>query len=181
MSQYNPIELSPQEIANRLFSEDPKKPMSQMISIDPETDEQLDASLIFEMMITILMEGLETIFVDLKTADLSILDKSLLMKLDPWFWSVGFSLSVDVVDKTDRQAYDTEGRYCKIILNNDDYGFIFRLKNVDKSYHFLINPQYVNGCPLDDINELFADFHINQKVYKIGFKFYQQNMNNRVD
>ena len=171
MSFNNPIEISPQKIANKLFSEDPKEPLSQIISLD--NNDNIDASLIFEMMITIFMEGLETIFDDLKKANLTLVNKNLLMKLNPWFWSMGFSLSIDNVNKNDKDKYDTNNRYCKIIINNDDYGFIFKLNNIDKSYHFLINKDYVHGCDINNVEQLFADFHIKNEVYKIGFTFYK--------
>lgn len=155
---------SPEKVAQIIFAGEPMKPNSHMILAYHDTN---DSSYLFEIMITIFMEGMDILSGGLDKVDLTNFNQDYILGLSPWFNSLGFKIHVFVFDKQDIDKY--EDYYCKIILNNNDYGKFFEMKNIHKSYHFLCNQKYINGCKNKDVSELYGLF-VNGKIgYKVNF------------
>lgn len=161
---------TPELIAANLFSEDPKPIKSCQLLLD---DAQNDT--IFEILITILFEGLEIISGGLKSFDISNLTSDMIEELNPWFHSVGFKLYVHEMNSDEIP----NNHYCSVKINNDPYDMYFELKKINKSYHFILNGLFE---PIPKLNELFAIYRktnntknkndISNKIYMIYFDFY---------
>ena len=148
--------IDPIEIANILFSNEPKNECSiQLCDVE-------DIDMLFEILITILMEGIEKInFIDqLDDIDDETLS-DFLINIKKWFISMGFTIHINKTQKNNKDDY-----YCKIITKNGTYGHIFMIKNIDKNYSFLLNPKYIKS------NEIFNTYAIYvAPEYKLEIKF----------
>jgi len=162
----NIISDNPIEIANKLFSTNPKEPFTYNILAYPDMNDNI---YIFEILMTILMEGLAKLSDKFTNIDLTKFTKDNILILNPWFKSIGFNLYVEVFNKVDKHLY--EDYYCKIIIKIPLYETLFLIKKINKSYHFLINGLFLKeNFKKEKLNKLSAVF-INEddKVYKIYF------------
>ncbi|ARF11247.1 hypothetical protein Klosneuvirus_1_104 [Klosneuvirus KNV1] len=161
---------TPEEIAEKIFTNDPKPPFTFQIIAEGET---ADFPYIFEILITILMEGLEILTGDLSKAELDNFSEDHLTCLAPWFKSLGFKLKIEECHEDDK--WDYEKYYCRIVLNYKGDAPLFQIKPINKNYHFLING---NGNVNEENNnkknlkDLYAILNLNQKIYKISFDFH---------
>ena len=127
--------------------------------------------MIFEILVIILMEGLETLSGDLSKADLTNLSIDHLIMLTPWFKSLGFSMKVDTFPSQEKDSFS--GYYCKILVRDKINEVIFSMRDIVKNYHF-----FLNGDCLEEnkqkkkLNELHSIFINGDTVYKISFDFY---------
>lgn len=171
--------ISPEEIAKNLFSLDPTLPNSiQLLLYEINTD-TIDTTYIFEVLITILMEGLDITLGGLESADLKLFTTDHILSLNNWFKSIGFIINVDTFYKEiDKKNYNNY--YCKIMVKTKLFETFFILKKISKKYHFLLNNNIFNDTDeideIDEINELkdiYAVFiNIDNIVYKISFDYY---------
>lgn len=164
--------LSPEDIAQNLFTNEPKEPCS--CSIVTEEEASSDLTWWFEILVIILLEGLN-IFADLSAINVDDITVEHIENLNPWFKSIGFKLKVDSYDINDLYDKQFYGKYyCKVILRDKLHETFFIIKNIDKNYHFILN-----GTNLDEnrakkiFNELYLIFQNNKLTFKISFDFYK--------
>jgi len=161
-------DFTPEGIAHALFTQEPKPPCSCQIIAEQQL---ADLSYIFEILTIILMEGLETLTGNLSQANLANLTEEHFFALNPWFYSLGFELSVQSFDVKDTELYD--GHYCRIIVRDKLQEMLFQMKGINKDYHF-----FLNGPCLDinnqktELDQLHSIFINGDKVFKIIFKYY---------
>lgn len=160
----NFTEMSPVEIAEELFSKEPSG-ITGSKQIIPH-DSEYNTSMIFEILLTIYMEGL-TLIDNINLQKITIND---LLKPNRWFNDLGFNINVLNFDRNDDNKHNYSDQYCKIVLKHSD-PFIFELKNIDSEYTFLLNGIYKDNCEITKIEKLFALFTTNNTVYKISFNF----------
>ena len=188
-------DFTPKQIAQEIFSKQPAQACTNNMLIDQDL---ADPIYIFEILLTILVEGLEIFTKNvfpggLKEADLSNFSTENITQMNPWFHSLGFYIKVESelledlpeVEGDSLSSYDSEesensedvvisDHYCRVILNRDSYKGLFMINNTtDAPYHFLLN-----GVALDDnmnkqnLQDLQAAFEANGTMYKISFDFY---------
>lgn|SRR3972149_1763787 len=166
-------DYSPEGIAKAIFSNGPRPPFSYQIIAEQE---EADFLYIFEILIIILLEGLEILSGDLSKANFDNFTKEHLTILAPWFKSLGFDLSIRLCDEKDKESY--KQYYCKILLNDTMNQMLFKLENIDKNYHFLIN-----GNTLEEnenktnLKDLYAILSLNGVTYCINFGFHVPTYN----
>lgn len=167
-SQYMDEKVTVQEIAQALFSKEPKEPCSCMILAYEDGD---DILYVFEVLVTLLMEALDLYFGGLNNADLNEFSLDHLLELSPWFESVGFKLFADEYGKEDVENYNDY--YCKIKVRTKLHDTFFVMKNIDKNYHFLLNGDKLElNNQKTTVADVYAVFvNDNNKVYKIRFDF----------
>lgn len=160
------VGISPEELAQIIFNAEPK-PIQSIGLLTEQSNSNLQD--LFEMLITILLEGLETVAGNLSTADLSKLTTEHLESLNPWIQSLGFNLHVAQYNfQTDLEHY--KDYYCKILVRDKLYANYFNFKNIEKNYHFQLN-----GVVLEKVGELsnIEEFHtaliLDNTVFKIWF------------
>lgn len=164
---------SPTEIAQYIFSRDASPTNSRRLDISENPEEDLDMSYVLEILISILLEGLEIFTKGLKTVDLTNFTSENISALSPWFRSLGFKLNVQnyITDIENEYAYNEY--YCKVVLNRGHDAPLFTINNVDnKSYHFLLNGDCLteNRAKVN-LKDLYAIFINNDNVFVISFDF----------
>jgi hypothetical protein len=160
---------SPEMIAQSIFTQDPKSPCSHQILAHSEGS---DLTYVFEILITILLEGLNILTGDIREADLSIFNSNHIMSLLPWFQSVGFDVKVSEHEIFDKESY--KEYYCRTRINNDSNKTFFIMKDMEeKPYHFLINGQfYEKNKGKTNLADIYGVFDANSKIYAISFDFH---------
>ncbi len=161
-------EFSPEKVAHTIFSTDPKAPCSnQMLAYE----EGADVTFIFEILITILMEGFDKFTNGFDDLDMKKFSSEHIYALDPWIKSLGFKINIETCDKVNKDKYQTY--YCKIIIRTKLHETLFIMKNIHKKYHFFLNGPYIEeNKKKDKLTDLKAVF-INDDtdvVYIINFK-----------
>lgn len=167
------LTMSPEDIAQNLFSKDPEGKFTKQIFADVSNDDNVrDTSYLFEIAITILMEGINIVLGGLENLEPESLEPDHILALNPWFNSIRFKINVELVEKKD--LFDYEDYYCKIILKNYGYGPLFDIKKFKKDYHFLCNQKYREGCFIENLNDMFATFVREKDVFKISFDYIKE-------
>lgn len=164
--------LTPEEIAQILFTQEPKNSFSHQIIAEKEI---ADVACIFEILMIILMEGLEIITGDLSKAKLENLTCNHLLALNPWFNSLGFEIKnvESFIVKTDESLYNNY--YCKTIPRDTLHASFFQMKNINKNYHFFLNgPELIK--PKTDLKDLHSIFVNQDTIFKIVFDFMVNNI-----
>ena len=82
-------DFSPEMIAYELFTKDAKAPCSHQILAYQDGG---DLTYLFEILITVLLEGLNIFTGGLKDTDLNDFTKTHITSLNPWFQSIGLLL-----------------------------------------------------------------------------------------
>jgi hypothetical protein len=162
---------SPERIAQAIFSKKPEPPLTQQLMLDP-TQADIDPSYIVEILMTVLLEGLDIFTGGLKEADLSNFNSQLITAMNPWFNSLGFNIKVATVDQEDKDLY--EEFYCRAVLNRGSTQALFTINNVeDRSYHFLLNGTYLEmNRAKTNVSDLYGVFTEQDKAYLISFDFF---------
>ena len=159
---------SPEQIAKTLFTHAPQP--DNTYALIPEDDTDNDYSYLFEILITILIEGLMRLIEDL---DLSLEDVNLndfqaknFEDMNPWFRSTGFEITVTETSQVNND------NYCLIALNHShSYKGFFYTKSLDKLYHFFINHKYIDKHDFENMNDIFAVLALpNQNCLEFRFK-----------
>ena len=159
---------SPEEIADIIFSKHSEKPYTYQLFVDDESE----PSVIHEIIMTILMEGLMKFYNNFKNVDMTSFSEEILESLNPWLYSIGFKMKVEKCDRKDKDDYSDY--YCKAIVKCDkEYEMWFDIKKWDKQYAFIPNQKYLKSCDKKDISELYSIFINDKTVYKISFVFYK--------
>lgn len=164
--------VSPKDIAMALFTQGPKDPCSHLILAHQDGS---DTTYIFEILITILLEALDILSNGLENADLKNFTADHITCLDPWFKSIGFTVSVNTYNKDNRDGY--KDYYCRAMVRTPLYESFFEYKNVNKNYHFMLNGDQLqanrNKTNLKELSCIFADD--NDLIYKISFDYCSLN------
>jgi len=167
-------DLTPEEIAQVLFAQDPKDPFSYQIVAEKEL---ADSLYIFEILMIILMEGLDILTGDLSKADLKYLTCEHLLAFNPWFHSLCFTMkSVEQYElKKDELIY--KDYYCKVVPKDKLHEVFFTMKNIEKNYHFFLNGEILQKDNKDtELNELHSVLLVDNTVFKITFDFLTNNV-----
>lgn len=183
-------EFTPEDLANYLFYELPAEPCSlKLLPYSHDMDKDA-ASFLFEMLITIYMEGMmegKRLYKMLQTKTSSVPeddDKKIdvlnltienLYLCEQWIKSLGFMIYIE--ENNEDEYVQTAHDYCKILLrdNPNDTGF-FYMKNIKKPYHFVLCAKYKPTDKIENIRALFYkpkkrnDDNDKNKVYAIKFK-----------
>ena len=162
---------TPEQIAEALFSHEAKEACSHQILADADL---AASTYIFEILITILVKGIEILSGDLNQADLNKLSEDHILGLNPWFHSIGFSVNVDsLVKNEDLELY--EDYYCKILIRDKLHENFFEHRKYTNNYHFLLNGPFLNENEArEHVNDLCAVFiKENNTVFRITFDFYK--------
>ena len=161
--------FSPEMIAHEIFTKDAKTPCSHQILA---YQEGTDLTYIYEILITILLEGLNIMTGGLKEVDLSGFTASHITILNPWFKSIGFDIKVETIDSSDKDSYDEY--YCRAVINDKiNETFFIMKKMMDRSYHFLLNGQNLQANKEKQyLKDIYGIFSNDDVVYKISFDFY---------
>lgn len=182
---------TPEELARKLFNEDPGEPCSKHIFPYSKNLDEDNASFIFEILITIYLEGFMNIMQLLKETNkdkfINMTDSEKNYKIykditlddlnfpQPWFNSFGFKIIITEYGKDKRKIYKRDVKpfsYCRILLSFDPKDKIqFILKNIQNKYHFILNANY---RATDNLENVYAILSKDDKFYKISFKFIQK-------
>lgn len=151
----NIITVNPIEIANIIFSEEPKDECSiQLCGIE-------DIYLLFEILITILMEGIDKMnyLNEIENIDDNKLN-IFLIKMRKWFNSFGFTIDIN------KKKIIKNDHYCKIITKYGSYGQLFDIKNIEKNYSFLLNQNHIKKNNISDICAIYMT-----QIYNLEINF----------
>lgn len=161
-------ELSPENIANILFTQKPKQACTcQLIS---NITDLID---IFEILNILLLEGLN-IFSDNELGNTRLTEKNF-MKLQPWIESLGFHLKI--MDYEIDELELCSKYYCKIILKDEQHTKLFDIKNINHNYHFLLNSSLLEeNKNKTQLKELYSIIICDKKIFKISFDFHYPQM-----
>lgn len=159
----NEITSDPVSIAKLIFNSEPKTQNSfQFITVS----ETSDLHIIYEILITILMEGFNIFTHDFEHINLDSFSSDFITNLNPWFNSFGFRISVDTFNLS--HLHLCNNYYCKILIKTKGTKPIFISKNIHKNYHFLLNPFYVTSSHLN-LCDIYSIFINNDIIYRINF------------
>ncbi|AYV78698.1 MAG: hypothetical protein Edafosvirus25_12 [Edafosvirus sp.] len=163
-------DYDPETIAQIIFGKNPDKPCShQILSLENDAG---DASYIFEIILTIFMEGIMKLYNNLDGVDLNHFNEDYLLALQPWLHSLVFNLKIEKCLTENIEKYGDY--YCKIATkNHKEYETYFQNNDLPKKYRFFLNPIYANECKKEKLDDLYATFIINDTVYILRFNFYQ--------
>lgn len=150
----DPTEATPKDIAIAIFSEEPK-PKKSIQFLSDEADHEY----IFEVLLTILFEGIYCTgtFAVMDDGEININDTKV-FKLKEYFWSFCFdvNLSVHTIDELKVASWDIDDRYCSISVNMENYKFYLRPSDKKR----------------EKLEDYFGLILGNDKVYKIDFSYY---------
>lgn len=160
----------PYDVAEIVFKNLPGEPKSYQLCCESETENTIAPLDIFEIFLTIMMEGL-FLKNNVTSDSLKLFNENTVTDLRPWLHSLGYNVNVEVVSNKDSSAY--EQYYCKVILREDpswNQYFELHSNEISRNYHCIFggkSPYILGGkCTL---NNLFAIFTLNGMVYKISF------------
>lgn len=160
---------SPEKIAEILFSNKPKAPCSHQILAYASNNEGLIC--IFEILVTILLEGINVLTSHhggIKGIDLQQFTVNHLTEMKPWFNSIGFDINVKTHSLSNKNKW--KHYFCDIIVNNGKGREILKNKNINKDYHFFINPaNFIESKKKKNLKELSCVFVNDNDVYEISF------------
>jgi hypothetical protein len=155
----NTQEMTPEQIVQTLFTKDPASPNTYTLF------KECDEIELFEILITILLEALN-IKIDLRNTDLNTLNIDYVNGLKPWFHSMGLNFNINKYSIRDTDMYNQY--YCNIYINNELNEILFKLKKINKNYHFILNGNFDDKTQL---NEYYAILKNNTYVYAISFDY----------
>jgi hypothetical protein len=166
------IKKTPKELAYELFSNDPQKPCSHVITTSIKNNNNKE-EYGFEILITILLEGMNYLTNNFEEVNFENFSENYIKIFEPWLNSIGFRIKVHkyILSKVDIYS----NYYCKIIIKTPLTISIFSKIKTDSNYHFLLNSNYEPEINKNNIENIYTIFINNNDVYKISFKnFYSQ-------
>jgi hypothetical protein len=159
---------TPEEVAMTIFNSNPKSPCSYQIIAEQQ---QSDITYIFEILITILMEGFLILTGDIYDLDFNNLTDEHISSLNPWFKSLGFRVKSSIYTMDEKELCDKY--YCNILIKNKQTDVIFEAKKIYKPYHFMLNgyclKEYKDQL---ELNKFYAVIKSSNIIHKISFDFY---------
>lgn len=165
----NIIFADPEEIAQSIFSKNPVEKLTYQII--PNNGQEIDYFESHRILITILFEGMDIFTNGLHQFSSDDIEIDHIMAMNPWFHDLGINITCSSIDKSDDDNY--ADYYCKIIIKEPSYDFLFKKNNIEKNYHFMINNNFAHSEPtVHNIHDMFSIFISNDKVFKISFELY---------
>lgn len=164
-------DMTPETIAELLFSKIPDDPATNQLLIDiPKNDENI-GTYIYEILLTILMEGIMKFNNNLENTNLDDVQLIHIEALNPWFKSLKFELKVEELNKIEDSIEHYKYYYSKIILKKmPEYEMLFEINHIDKNYTFFLNPLYIKeSYPFINLNEIYSVIFLGNKIFKIKF------------
>lgn len=187
---------SPEDLAKQLFSKKPEDPCTKHILTYTETFDNDSTSFLFEILLTIYLEGLMNIIDVIKQNYLSQnpLDANKkdyeiestfyktitvddLLFPEPWFKSFGFAINVVEYGPENKREFKNFKNnikplsYCRTLLSFDSKDRIhFLMKGINKRYTFILSGSYQ---PTNDLEKIYTILSKDDKFYKISFKQYK--------
>jgi len=152
-------DMTPENIAEVIFSEQPAEKCSLEI-IAPG----LEMRDIFEVLITILLEGFVILNQGLDDIDIEKVTDDHIRAMNPWFESFGYTIDIQSIIGENPQKH-----YCRCVLRNTYNIHLFKMNKITKDYHFFINSEITNK-EFKSLDEMYATFDTGAVVYRIGFK-----------
>ena len=149
---------TPYELAKNIFTQEPQKPYSKLFELDNKNE---DVSYLFEVVLNIMLEGMEILTNGLNTTDFTQFNEDYILNLNPWLESLGVKVNVKQINS------DTD-YYCKIIINNNSWKTYYKMKNINKNFHFLLSQNY-NKQAYDKLESYKSIFINNTTIYQIYF------------
>lgn len=181
----NLTDSSVEDIAKFLYMKDPTEHNKIVLFpfMPSETNTPMEnheiCSYIFEMLINLYLEGvmhtiklfkmryteiseseMEKFLEDIENEKYEVLDyKNMsanhLEFFNKWFTKLGFVIRVEQYNIKEYKELHND-HFCKIILKNDpEYTGFFIYKNINKPFHFLVNPLFNKKEKLEDIWAIF--------------------------
>jgi len=151
----NFYEVSPKEIAYKIFSEDYKDPNTYQIIADNNIN---DIYYVFEVLLNVLVEGMDRLTGGLDTIDINKITLDHFRRLNPWFNSIGFELDVELYE-------DLDDYYCKIEFKNNSNETFFEYKDIKENFHFFLNAnRNMDYKKLVDISAIYLSNNQNIKI-----------------
>jgi len=166
--------LDPDTIAEIIFSDLPKEECSYSMFLS-ENNKINDASFIFEILASILLEGMSILYDDFDKCDLSAMTTDSINCVSPYIRSLCFNMKVSEHDNTNEitKVELLDDHYCRIILRCDkQYAMYFEMKDIHKDYTFFFNPKYGRNYPTDkNIKDVYTILNVGDKTFKISFDY----------
>lgn len=174
------LEFTPEEIAEYLFTNQPGSPCSNQIIAslllnldhdidyqDNSLDQEIQTTDLFEILINILLKGLDILSGGLDSYDMKNINPDMILNTNPWFNSLGFNVRVKVHEKINRDEYNDY--YCRVIIRDELHKNYFEICKIDSNYHFFLNGSFIikGCCTLDNLFMLYI--RDPDTVYTIGF------------
>lgn len=160
------VDFTPEDLAEVLFTEEPKEPNSCML--DAEIIGELDGTIsdIHQILLTVMMEGIIHLQGSIANIDRTNFSMDYLYNLNPWFKSIGYKLLIGEYTKDDTKNHNDY--YSKILLNDSLNEGYFIMKNINKDYSFVINYKNYNR-QYSKLSDMYSIFENNGKIYTISF------------
>lgn len=156
-------EYTPEAIAKKIFSATPQA--EKTISLITKEEIDNDYSYGFEILLTILFEGLDILIEGLNKLEQDDIDEEHFKLLSPWFKSLGFDIMCYTIDKND---FDNS-HYCRVVFNNTSDSGFFIMRNIMKNYHFIKNGNFDITTPHTP-DEYTCIMNSKNKIINIYFK-----------
>ena len=166
-------EMTPETIADLLFSKMPDDPLSKQLLFDVPTNDENSGTYIYEILLTILLEGIMKFNNNLENINLEDVQINQIEALNPWFNSLRFNLKIEELEKNEELEEQYKYFYSKIILKKmPEYEMVFNINNINKNYTFFLNPLYIkNKYPFDNLNDIYSVMFLKNRIFKIKFLF----------
>ena len=175
------LEFTPDEIAEYLFSNHPGSPGSNQIiaslftnhdqdqNQDSDLDQEIQMTDLFEILINILLKGLDILSGGLDNFDMKNITPQVILNTNPWFNSLGFNIRVKEHEKINRDAYSDY--YCRVIVKDELHKNYFEVCRINTNYHFFLNGSFIikSGYKLPDLFMLYI--RDPELVYTISFDY----------
>jgi hypothetical protein len=171
-NQYTDLkEMTPETIADLLFSKMPDDPLTKQLLFDIPSDDENSGTFIYEILLTILLEGIMKFNNNLENTNLDDVQLDHIQALKPWFNSLRFNLKVEELNKNEENEEQYKYFYSKIILKKmPSYEMFFNINKLDKNYIFFLNPLYVREkYPFNNLNDIYSVIFLKDKIFKIKF------------
>lgn len=163
------IFADPEEIAHSIFSKNPIGKLTYQII--PNNGQEIDFYEAHRILITILFEGMDIFTDGLHQFTSDDIEMAHFLAMNPWFHDLGINLICTSVNKSDDNMY--ANYYCKSIIKEQSYKFLFDKNNIEKNYHFMINNNFVNSkSSTNNIHDIYSIFISGNNVYKIAFELH---------
>jgi hypothetical protein len=170
MNINNPIDTNPDELADFIFSDQPKPKNSIQLV---QHEDNMDIMFIYEVLISVVMEGILHLIKgidDPSELSLDNLDDVHFQTLNPWIQSMGFNL--EVIKTHEKPLH----YYCRTIFNNYKDKSYFTTNNLTKHYHFIITSTYShNNNNFNDISQIKTVVQMNNYWLEIYFSLCEDN------
>lgn len=152
-------DMSPEKIAEKIFDKEPMAKCSFEI-----VGAGYNIRDVFEILLTILMEGFAILNDGLKNVDLENIEKEHITAMTPWFESFGYSIIIGTI-----VGNNPEEHYCRTLLKNSYNKHLFALNKIEKDYHFFVNSKkYDNNYT--SLGDVYSTFDTGKHTFKIYFK-----------